>query len=79
MKGGVIINGNVKAQRKRRKKMIRQVARLPDEYLLIDGNWSHYPVAYCKRKDAYITQGLINTHRCDKRKCEQLEKVVFYD
>ena len=73
------MNGNVKAQRKRRKEMKKNVPRAPDEYLLIDGNWSHYPYGYCRRKGAYLTQGLVNTHRCDKRKCEMLERVVIYD
>ena len=71
------MNGNVKAQRKRRKQMKKNTPRSPDEFLLIDGNWSHYPVGYCCRKQGYLTAGLINTHRCNKRKCEQFESVIL--
>lgn len=69
--------GNVKEQRKRRKRMKKAVARSPDEFLLIDGNWSHYPYAYCKRKDGYLTLGLVQLHHCDTRQCEQYERVIL--
>lgn len=71
------MKGNKKEQRKRRKKMYREMARSPDEFLLIDGNWSHFPYAYCKRKDAYLTLGLADTHRCKQRQCEQFERVII--
>lgn len=70
--------GNVKAQRKRRKKMQKQVQRAPNDYLLIDGNYSFYPYAFCKRKGAYLTMGLANTHKCVERECEQFERIYKY-
>lgn len=68
-------NGNVKAQRKRRKKNLQGLARTPTAYKCIDGNYSYYTVAYCNRKCAYLTNGLIHTHRCIERKCEQYAEV----
>lgn len=70
-------NGNVKAQKNRYKKMIKQVPRAPDEYELIDGNYSHYPYGYCTRYGAYLTMGLSNTHRCEQRQCNRFERVVI--
>ena len=43
-----------------------------DEFELIDGNYSHYPVGYCARRGRFLTAGLANTHRCRQRKCEKL-------
>lgn len=50
--------------RKRRRKMMREVIRQPYLYELIDGNLSHYPVAYCKWRKAYLSKGLTETHGC---------------
>lgn len=69
--------GKIQDQRKRYKKMKKEVARAPDEYLLIDGNWSHYPYAYCSRKHAYLTKGLCSTHHCEERNCNRYERVVI--
>lgn len=44
------------------------------EYRLIDGNWTRQPVAYCKSKKGYLTEGLMKTHRCKKRKCMHLNE-----
>lgn len=71
------MKGNKKAQRKRRKKRMRIQTRAPDEYLLIDGNWSYYPYAYCTRKGAYLTLGLAELHKCEKRNCERFERVMI--
>lgn len=67
--------GNVKAQRKRRKRNLKGMPRTPTPLECIDGNFSYYTTAYCRRKGAYLTQGLSSTHRCKERKCEQYEEV----
>lgn len=68
--------GNRKAQKKRRHERLKnRPERLEEEYLLLDGNYSHYPVAYCRRKKAYLTQGLTDTHRCFERECMHLERL----
>ena len=70
--------GNVKAQRKRRRKALKERKKMKPaetEVQLIDGNYTLYPAAYCKRHGGYLTQGLINTHRCDKRNCKGFQKV----
>ncbi|MCQ2608949.1 MAG: hypothetical protein MJ197_09735 [Bacteroidales bacterium] len=56
--------------------MKKEVTRQKMQYELIDGNMSYYPYAYCKRKGAFLTKGLANTHRCECRKCEQFEKWI---
>lgn len=40
---------------------------------LIDGNFSFYPVAFCKAHRAFLTNGLCDTHKCVKRGCISLE------
>ena len=72
--------GNVKAQRKRRKKRLKELPeRWDKEVLLIDGNSSFYPVAYCFHHEAFLTQGLVDTHRCDRRKCPKFRRVTKAD
>ena len=62
--------GNRDAQRKRRKERMKNKPPKQDrKYLLIDGNWSFYPVAECRTHNGYLTEGLIETHRCRKRNC----------
>lgn len=71
-------NGNIKAQRKRRRERRKNLPpRRKVPYELIDGNFSYYPVAYCKCHDGYLTQGLIDTHRCEKRQCSGFERMMI--
>jgi len=63
-------NGNKEAQKKRRRERMKHLPKKqPERVLLIDGNYSYYPIAYCSRYGAFLTEGLANTHRCVKRKC----------
>lgn len=72
--------GNVKAQRKRRKQRMKELPeRWNKEVLLIDGNFSFYPVAYCLHHKAFMTHGLVQTHRCEQRKCVKFRKVTKAD
>ena len=72
--------GNVKAQRKRRKQRLKRLPpRWNNEVLLIDGNFSFYPVAYCLYHKAFMTHGLVDTHRCEQRNCPRLRKVTKHD
>lgn len=67
--------GNRKAQRQRRYERQRQrPKRQKDKYILIDGNYSFYPAAYCRYYQAWLTVGLLETHRCAERQCGRLEK-----
>ena len=69
--------GNIKAQqRRRRERMKEKPKRLKTSVQLIDGNWSFYAVAFCACHGGYLTQGLIDTHRCKKRHCSGFRKVV---
>lgn len=72
--------GNVREQKRRRRKRLKErPPKLKEKVQLIDGNWTLYPVAYCKSHGGYLTQGLIETHRCVKRKCSGLGKVIDYE
>lgn len=69
--------GNIKAQRKRRRKALKERKNMKPaetEVQLIDGNYTLYPAAYCKIHDGYLTLGLMDIHRCEKRKCKGLRK-----
>lgn len=71
-------HGNVKAQRKRRRERLK--SKPPKQKLMVqlyDGNFTYYPVAYCKKHKAYLTQGLIDTHKCQQRECQGLEWLVI--
>ena len=69
--------GNRKAQRKRQRDRRKNMpSKQPVKVRLYDGNFSYYPVAYCKIHGAYLTQGLVDVHRCEKRNCTGLEKKV---
>lgn len=69
--------GNRKAQQKRRRERLKHLPpKQPAKVQLIDGNWTFYPDAFCKAHGAYLTQGLIDTHRCVKRQCKGFRKVI---
>lgn len=64
--------GNRIAQRKRKRERQKHLPKKqPEMALLIDGNLSYYPIAYCSRYGAYLTEGLADTHRCVQRKCKR--------
>ena len=49
------------------------VSRTEYEYLTIDGNWTYYPVAYCRWYKGVLTRGMMNTHGCCERNCKRLD------
>jgi len=62
--------GNRIAQKKRKRERKKHLPpKQPEKVVLIDGNQSFYPVAYCAVHGAYLTEGLADTHRCVKRNC----------
>lgn len=70
-------HGNIKAQQKRRRERRKnQPSKQKKLVELYDGNMSYYPAAYCKIHGAYLTQGLVDTHRCQHRHCQGLEWLV---
>lgn len=72
--------GNRKAQQKRRRDRLKhRPPKLKEKVQLVDGNWSFYAVAFCACHNGYLTQGLIDTHRCDKRNCQGFKKVVEHE
>lgn len=71
--------GNRKKQIKKRRERLRtgNVPKQYDLYETIDGNFTHYPTAFCNHYKAYLTLGIANTHRCTKRKCNKY--ILFGD
>lgn len=68
--------GNRKAQRKRRRIRAKDLpTRQQVKFELIDGNMTYYPSAYCKAHGAFLSIGLEQTHRCDKRHCNSYERL----
>lgn len=66
--------GNRKAQVQRhRERRKHRPPKVENMVILIDGNPSYYPVAFCKTHGAYLTEGLVNTHRCEQRHCKGFE------
>jgi len=66
--------GDRKAQRKRQRERRKHLPqKQTQKVMLIDGNLSYYPIAYCRVHGGYLTEGLIDTHRCTKRKCDGFE------
>lgn len=66
-----------RAYRKRRKEAHRIVRPQQDEYELIDGNFSKYVVGWCRYKQAHLTLGLSNTHKCPA--CTHYQEGVYED
>ena len=65
-------HGNRRAQRKRRRRNFDRSLYREEEYQMIDGNMTHYPYAYCKRKRGWLTINMAKLHRCVDRKCRML-------
>lgn len=62
--------GNISAQNRRRlNRNKHRPTKQDDTYLLIDGNYTHYPVGFCKLRKRYISQGILACHKCKTRKC----------
>ena len=67
--------GNIKRQRERRRsrrKYRNKDDYYNDEFELIDGNYTHYPVGFCDHYERFLSAGLVQTHRCKKRKSKKL-------
>lgn len=69
--------GDRKAQQYRRRKYNRDVPRQPEEYRLIDNNYSTQPYAYCCHYKGYMTKNQTKRHGCKARKCEQLKTLEW--
>lgn len=70
--------GNRKAQNRRRYERRRlRPERQKEKHILIDGNFSFFPVAYCEHYHAFLTVGLMEVHRCAERQCGRLDKGVL--
>ena len=70
--------GNIKAQRKRRRNRLKMYPKgiwREAEYELIDGNFSHFAVAFCENYSGYLTIGLMDTHGCERRNCKKLRSL----
>ena len=64
-------HGNAHAQRRRRRRNFDKSLYQNDLYLLIDGNYSHYPYCYCKYHKGFLTKNLACRHKCEAKNCIQ--------
>ena len=73
--------GNRVKQKQKRKARLSKLDKAQFDHAvsrqLIDGNFSVYAMAYCPYYKGYLTQGLIDTHRCIKRGCKIFEPLEF--
>lgn len=65
--------------KKKKKPYIPKGERKKYQYECIDGNWTYYPVAYCKYHQGVLTAGLMHTHRCRERQCWRLDETRNYE
>lgn len=65
--------GDRSAQKRRRRNNNKHVEYQDNLYLMIDGNFTHVPVAYCSHYKGYVTQNMLMRHECDKRNCPRLK------
>lgn len=69
-------HGNRAKQHKRRRERAKNLPTYQKQKVeLIDGNFSHYPRSFCTYHGAYLTDGLIKTHRCIERHCARLKSI----
>ena len=61
--------GNKKAQRRNHRRNNKGVPKQPEEYRLIDGNWSNQPFVYCTYHKGYMTRNQTIRHHCLNKKC----------
>ena len=66
-------HGNVKAQRRRRRKNNKHIEKQDLPYQLIDGNMSYYPYGYCNWYKGFLTKNMTMCHRCEHKKCSKFE------
>ena len=65
--------GNRKEQTKRRRQRKKDLPmKQGQKYQLIDGNFTYYPAAYCKYYKGWLSVGLIQTHKCQKKGCPMM-------
>lgn len=73
----VIGKGDRRSQQQRRRKNNKGIPIQKEEYLLIDGNYSNRPIAYCCHYKAYLTNNQIMCHDCKNRNCSQLKSFEY--
>lgn len=67
--------GNRKEQAKRRRQRKKDLpVKQSQKYQLIDGNFTYYPAAYCKYHKGWLSVGLIQTHKCQKKGCPMMSE-----
>lgn len=49
------------------------------QYECIDGNFTFYPLAYCKYHKGVLTKRLMKTHQCKERECKRLQEDVTFE
>lgn len=59
------MNNKTKRAGQKRRQMNKRLSKYYAEfYEMIDGNYTHYPVAFCTRYKGYVTKSMADVHRC---------------
>lgn len=67
----IVGKGDRKSQQRRRRRNNREVPHQMYDFILIDGNISDQPYAYCCHYNGYLTRNQTICHRCVSRECPQ--------
>lgn len=65
--------GNKRKQRRNRRRNNRQVPKLDQAFMLIDGNPTYQPFGYCWHYQGYLTRNQAIRHRCLIKQCRRFE------
>lgn len=69
--------GDRRAQQRRRRQNNKNTPILEDEYMLIDGNYSNRPIAYCCYHKGFMTNNQVILHNCTEKRCNQYKSVKW--
>lgn len=63
--------GNVVEQRRRHIINNIGVKYQPEQYIMIDNNYTHYPYAFCARYQGFLTRNMSLVHNCEGSHCDK--------
>lgn len=63
-------------QQHRRRKNNRTSPKREELFLMIDGNYTHQPAAYCTYHKGFLTGNMEQRHGCMKKNCTHFHKDV---
>ena len=68
-------HGNTHKHQRRYRKYFDEDLYRDEEFLLIDGNYTHYPYKHCKVHQGFLSRLQVELHNCEKIECTGLGEV----